>query len=127
MLHLSFRIAPVTERHPVELEVSRQSSPILTQALGPLGNRRLFAYGKRGRSVSINLNVVALLQAERVDTLAGSRTARLLPHFATCILASKWIHTKVTVYPFRLALVECRHVIADGIDDTVDCHRRFAL
>ena len=77
---------PATRIIPIEMEIGWQPASEGTQAFEqslPIGRARDH---ERARTGGVNLDIVTLLQLERLDDGSGKRTARLLPHLETCMV-----------------------------------------
>jgi hypothetical protein len=88
---------------PIEDEIGGQATAEGAQALQQVVAAQLVRDHEIPGVGDVDFDLVAFLETEASTTAAGRRTARLLPHLATCMAASpKKIHAQRDGYPRHL-------------------------
>ncbi len=86
---------------PIKLEIGRQTATECSQTLKEIFRGGLAGDIERAPVCGANFDVIAFLRFSASTTLAGRRTARLLPHLAICMAFSDDIR-RPNVYLFGL-------------------------
>ena len=86
---------------PVELEVGGEATAEVAKAFQQLVAPGLARHAEPSPVSDVDFDLIAFLSPSASTTTAGRRTARLFPHFATCMLVSVSGYTSYLMYIHR--------------------------